>query len=409
MKNAGTLFYYELKKIWSRRLVWAAVALCCAAVALISPIPRYYWDQTFTAMDAEGNEITRLVTAEEQFRAEIEGSRVLSGQPMDEVFFQKAHETVPDVDGPQLHTEAQRAYFYLIDSSYCGAFYQFSGLMDETAEGFYGFRQRLIEESWSYGKKYMGQTDEDIAYWERMEERVEKPFLFQPVQGPSRLMEVLGLITAAVPLLVGVCLCDLFSRDRRYRTHPVVASSRRGRGCLFLVKTLAGGVSAMLAVFMVAGAAVTASLALYGAWGWDGAIQLGLHTDTCCLPITMGQGVFLLVGLLALYALVCGALASAVSMWTGSGVAALAASTVAAAMCMVLSVYWHPSGVLARVYDRLPFNFVGWLSLIRHDMTHLFGLRLAWLQSGTLLYLGIAAAFTVLCWLGWRRSAVRVG
>lgn len=406
MKNVWMLFHYELKKIWSRPLLWAAMAVCGAAFVFISPIPSYHWDQTFTAVDTEGNEITRLVTAEEQFRAEIEGSRVLSGQPMDEAFFQKARETVPDVGGPQLNTEAQRAYFYLIDSSYCGAFNQFSGLMDETAEGFYGVRQRWIEDSWNYGKEYMGQTDEDVAYWERMEARVEKPFLFQPVQGPSRLMEVLGLLTAVVPLLAGLCLCELFSQDRRYRTHSVVVSSRWGRGRLFLAKTLAGGVSAMLAVVMAAGAAVAASLALYGTWGWDGAIQLGLHTMTCCLPITMGQGILLLVGLLALYALVCGALVSAVSMWTGSGVAALAASVAVTAMCMVLSVYWHPSGVLAQIYDRLPFNFVGWLSLIRHDMTHLFGLRLDWLQSGTLLYLGIAAAFTALCWLGWRRQAV---
>ncbi len=405
MKNLGTLFGYELKKIWMRPLLWAAVVLCGAVFVFISPIPSYHWDQTFTTVDAEGNEITRLVTAEEQFKAEVEGSQVLSGQPMDEAFFRKAYETVPDVGAPQLHTEAQRAYFYLIDSSYCGAFYQFSGLMDKTAEDFYGFRQRLIEESWNYGKEYMGQTDEDVAYWERMEERVEKPFLFQPTRGLSRLMEVLGLLTAAVPLLAGLCLCDLFSQDRRYRTHPVVVSSRRGRDCLFLVKTLAGGVSAMLSVAIVAGVTIAASLVLYGAWGWDGAIQLGLHTMTCCLPITMGQGVLILVGLLALYALVCGALASAVSMWTGSGVAALAASTVTAAMCMVLSVYWHPAGVLARVYDRLPFNFVGYLSLIQHNMTRLFGLRLDWLQSGTLLYLGIAAAFIVLCWLGWRRSA----
>lgn len=403
MKNFGTLLGYELKKIWSRRLLWAAVMLCGAVFVFISPIPSYYWDQTFTAVDAGGNEITRLVTAEEQFRAEIEGSRVLSGQPMDEAFFQKARETVPDIDALQIHTEAQRAYFYLIDSSYCGAFCQFSGLMDETAEGFYGFRQRQIEESWKYGKEYMGQTDEDIAYWARMEEQVEKPFLFQPILGPSRLMEVLGLLTAAVPLLAGLCLCDLFSQDRRCRTHSVVISSRRGQGRLFLVKALAGSVSAMLAVLMVAGAAIAASLALYGAWGWDGAIQLGLHTMTCCLPITMGQGVLLLVGLLALYALVCGALASMVSMWTGSGVAALAASTAVTAVCMVLSVYWHPAGVLAIVYSRLPFNFVSYLSMIEHNMTHLFGLRLTWLQSGTLLYLGVAAAFTALCWLSWRR------
>ena len=81
MKNFGTLLGYEMKKIWKRPLVWVAVVLCGAVFVCIPPIPSHYSDQTFTAVDAEGEEICRLVTAEEQFRAEMEGSRVLSGVP----------------------------------------------------------------------------------------------------------------------------------------------------------------------------------------------------------------------------------------------------------------------------------------------------------------------------------------
>ena len=102
MKNFGTLLGYEMKKIWKRPLVWVAVVLCGAVFVCITPIPSHYSDQTFTAVDAEGEEICRLVTAEEQFRAEMEGSRVLSGRPMDETFFRKAREKCSWISYPTL-------------------------------------------------------------------------------------------------------------------------------------------------------------------------------------------------------------------------------------------------------------------------------------------------------------------
>ncbi len=168
----------------------------------------------------------------------------------------------------------------------------------------------------------------------------------------------------------------------------------------------------MLATAMTALAAVAANLVLYGAWGWNGAIQLVTWLTRCNWPVTTGQCILILAGLLLVYALLCGALTSAVSMWTGSGVAALAVSAAVTAGNMVLTSYWHPdpaSLVEQIMYARLPACFVNITSLLNYRITHLFGLQLNWLQSGVLLYLAVAAAFTALSWLGWRRSAVGKG
>ncbi len=177
---------------------------------------------------------------------------------------------------------------------------------------------------------------------------------------------------------------------------------------MYWVKILAGGVSAMLATAMAALAAVAANLGLYGPGGWGGAVQRITWLDCCSWPVSLWQSILILVGLLMVYALLCGALTSAVSMWTGSSVAALAASAAVTAGNMVLTSYWHPDPanlVEQILYARLPACFVNITSLLNYRITHLFGLQLNWLQSGVLLYLAVAAAFAALCWLGWRRSA----
>lgn len=404
MRNFATLFGYEMKKLWKRPLLWAAVVLCSAACIYISPIPTNYSDQTFTAKDADGNEITRLVTAEEQFRAWLEGSRALSGQLMDEAFF-RAAQAVPSRKTKEILDDVQKGYFFLIDPSYYSVYAQMGSLMDKSAESFYDWRNSGQAEE----MKYYALSDADIAYWQRMEDQVEKPFVYQPVQGPSRLMEVLGLLSIAVPILVGLNVCDLFSQERRARTYPQIFSSRQGRNCLYWAKILAGGVSAMLATAMAALTVIAANLVLYGTWGWDGAVQLVIWLMHCSWPVTAGQGILILVGLLLVYALLCGALISAVSMWSGSGVAALAVAVTVTAGNMVLTSYWHPdpaSLVEQLLYARLPACFVNITSLLNYRMTHILGLQLNWLQSGVLLYLAVAAVFTALCWLGWRRNAV---
>ena len=69
MKNFGTLFGYELKKIWTRPMTWAAVLVFCAAFVWITVQPFFRsGGATFTATDANGSEISRFLTAGEQYR-----------------------------------------------------------------------------------------------------------------------------------------------------------------------------------------------------------------------------------------------------------------------------------------------------------------------------------------------------
>lgn len=392
MKNFGTLFGYEIQKIWTRPMTWAAVLVFCAAFVWITVQPFFRsGGATFTATDTNGSEISRFLTAGEQYRLRVEGARKLSGQPMDEAFFQTAQETIP-LDGEWFEKEG---YFYLIDPSYCDFHNGFSEWLDGTAEHFYTSHQNGREMSWQR------LSEENAAYWRAMELQVEKPYVYQPVLGPRMLMNMLGSagLEPFLPLLVGLCLCDLYAQERRTRAGALIFSSPQGRRRLYLAKTLAGAVSAVGAALLVVAAGGLANLLFYGPYGYGGAIQLSPWLWGSSLPLTMGQGILILLGLLLAYALVCGAVTALTSVWSGNGVTAMAASVGVMIGAMVLDQtqegWW----------EFMPANLVDERGLSSLQVTHLFGVQLNILQSGLLLYLLLALVLAVLCWLSWRRSA----
>ena len=234
---------------------------------------------------------------------------------------------------------------------------------------------------------------------------MEKPYVYQPVLGPRMLMNMLcsSGLGMFLPLLVGLCVCGLYAQERRARTCALIFSSPQGRRCLYLAKTLAGAASAVLAVLMVVLAGGLTNLLFYGPWGWDGAIQLSPWLWGSSLPITMGQGILILLALLLAYALVCGAATALASVWSGSSVAALAVSV----GVMLLAMVMDRSEPGWREY--LPANLVDERGLMSLQVTNLCGVQLNILQSGFLLYLLLALVLAALCWPGWWRSAAGRG
>ncbi|MCI9308342.1 MAG: ABC transporter permease subunit [Oscillospiraceae bacterium] len=407
MKNLGTLFGYEMKKIWKRPMTWIAVLIFSAGMVYYAPIPFYHYDDTFTVVLADGQTISRQVTVEEQDRVSIEAPRLLSGQVMDEEFFQRAQDIRSKLASTELDTNltGAYAYFQLVDPTYLGA-YQLLGLKDNYLHRLDRFREN-VESSW---ENHL--TEEEISYWERMEEQIQQPFIYEPTDAPNRLFDVLGTMGIFIPVLVALCVCDLFSQEHRARTYPQIFASRQGRKYLFLAKLLAGGATSMLAAAIAVGAVIGSSLIRYGTWGWGAAIQLCRYMLSCSFPITAWQGILILTGMILVYALLCGALISVVSLWSGSGVAALAvgAALVGGQMLLVrmmsaLDAFLTLPVVTAALYY-LPMGLVNAAALNVRPLKYFFGLPLNPIQAGMLVYLTVSAALAAVCWLGWRRRAV---
>ena len=418
MKNLGTLFGYEMKKIWKRPMTWIAVLVFSAGFVWYAPIPFYNYGRTYTFTQPDGTVLSREFTPEEEDRFELEAPRLLSGRVMDEEFFAKAEEHIParvenvdpttpeELSQLEENRESRDGYFRLVDPTYYGA-YQLLTIQD-----WYLHRmERVTEYAESHWKTYM--TDEEIAYWLDREAQVEQPFIYEPTDAPNRLFDVLGTMGIFIPVLVALCVCDLFSQERRAKTYPQIFTSRQGRKCLFVAKILAGGASSMLAAAMAVGSVIGSSLIRYGTWGWCAAIQLCRYMLSCSFPITAWQGILILSLMILVYALLCGALISVVSMWSGSGVAALAAGAALVGgqllLPQMLSVlhddFLTPRFVTELLYY-LPMGLVNAAALNPQPLKYFFGLLLNPVQAGVLVYLAVSAVLSAVCWLGWRRRAV---
>ena len=118
MKNFGTLYYYELKKLLTRKLAWAAV-LALVVFCMIATLRagntggRVYHD----ILDEDGAPL--VVTGEQARREALEkaGSE-LNGRVMDEAFFQEMLKNVPDFSS----REQQIVYFDLEGGAWSGPF-----------------------------------------------------------------------------------------------------------------------------------------------------------------------------------------------------------------------------------------------------------------------------------------------
>lgn len=364
--------------------------LCCVAYKTSG-------GTSFSLTDQAGNTISEYVSAEEQRRLRQEGELQISGQIMDDQFFQSVREASAG-NGQYIIKDNfdLDSYFYLVDNRYYQPYsiIKYNIIFDPagiTEEQFYQERQRTIDMQLSE------LTDSEIAYWQAMEAQVEKPFVYRYSDGYQDIvLNAFGLYSV-IPLIAAVCLCGVFSEERRTRTDALIFSSRQGRFPQYLAKVLAGVTVTLAAVLFVIGVDVVVVLLTRGYEGFDAALQM--WNPISSLPITMGQAALITVRLLLLYGLLSGGITMLISVLTQNTVAAIAGPVL-----LMLGQSWLRLDVQPAEY--LPNQMFNTLPSFRNfHLVNFFGVYLNNLQFGFIVYGTLAVILTALCWLGWRRSA----
>lgn len=379
MKNLGTLYRYELKKIWKRKLTWI-VPLALAALMVYVAIAGF----------------SSEVKDRQQFLRD--GALRMDGQIMNEAFFSAMRKTLSEAG--KIGDHLDDAYYYAVNPDYYYPYYMAIELNIDpkaaTAADFYNARRSLVEEKWAAQKL----TEKEIAYWSAQEMQVQQPFTFRSTQdGLSDCLTVIYGISTIIPVVIAMCLCGVFSEERRTRTDQMIYSSKQGKGTICVVKLLAGITAALCAAILVIGAVCVTYAALKGWNSFDAAIQIK-YLDSS-LPITLGQALFIMFGLLLLYGLLCGGVTMLVSVLTGNTIAALAAPIV----FMIAQAWIQLPGLQAA--DYLPNQlFNGGYALCNVRLVGFFGAFLNNIEFAFLLYGIITVLLMALCGLGWRRNTV---
>ncbi len=396
MKNLGTLFRYELKKIWTRRLTWAAAILLVAVCVIDASL--FWWmgrgdnGYHFTYTSEDGTEYSKFLTSFDQIKMEGTNGSKLDGQIWDESYFETMRRSLPEVGGDSMRFTS---YMYLVDHTYLAAAGMVGalGLSTDTvtAYEFYEARRAAAEAAWAE----QGLTPYEISYWEREAEEIEEPFTYEYCKGAQFAITRASDVAMILPAGLAAILCGVFAEERRNRTVPLIFVSSGSRLPLSMAKVLAGSVTAgALAAVMMAATVVTELVLLGGGLGFGAPVQL--YAPSSGLAISVGGALLILSGLEILYAVLFGGVIMLLSVTTGSSTAALACSVLPS---IYLSI-WVKSQ--ERWADWLPGRLLSGSAL---ENARLLG-PLNILKSGALTYAAIALVMLALCALVWRRWAV---
>lgn len=399
MKNFGTLYYYELKKLLKRPLSWAAVlGLTLLCVFGIIKTGRALYGEDLPVPDENGEESGKYIflSGKERYDRYVEYAGRLNGRAIDDELIREMQENLPKGTSLQMTW-----YFETEDETYARLYWMLDGRLDPmtaTAKEFYDAVWEVAQANWDA----YDLTDGEREYWTEQYSKVQKPYIYQaPWAGMSRAFDSTHTLFLFLPLMAAICVCTLFSRDRRERMEPLVYAARRSRAPLFWAKTLAGATVTAGAAALVVGSMTAAFLLIWGTEGLDAPIQA--YSTYCLRPVTVGQVFPPILLLLVLFTLLYGGLAMLVSMATHSSLAALACPA-------VLSFLMNQTYVMAPQSARgLPdffrYHLMGYTGVINLHLVKVFGVYLDSFQAGIVLYLGISVILLALCWPFWRRSA----
>lgn len=395
MNNFGTLYYYELKKLLKRPLSWVVVLFLAGLfVWWIFKTGTSFTGTSLPVLDENGNETEEYHTfsGEELYNIYAESAKKLNGRVVDDELFQEMLEDVPDLDGLALD------WYFLAEDYTWDRLYSMIWLSDirsVTAEKFYAAQWEETQKTW---EEY-GLSEGEKAYWTKKAAQIEKPWVYQaPWAGTGQAFSGVYTLLFFLPLVVAVCVCTLFSEDRRTRAESLVFTTRKSRTSLYLAKILAGVTVTALAAMTVIG---VIAVSLIFVWGTDGlSAPIQFYTTVSPRPITIGQMFLPILLMLVLFALLYGGLTMLISMATHNALAALGGPVVLSfVMNMTNYSLWD-----GRLADYFRLNLMGMKGVSNVRLVNLFGVYLDNFQSGALLYLTVIVLMLALCWPFWRRS-----
>ena len=389
MKNFGTLYRYELKKLIGQKLSWLIVIIL--SVFCIYAISKDSNGNvtTLESIDQNGNLIETDISGKCVLINSRDSARKINGQIMDDSFFAEMRRSISDIPNDKL-----REYFLLEDSTYYHVFTGcLEGLLSEplsaTSTEYYAARKEQMEAWWENEKDY----------WREQASRIQHPMVYQrPWIGTNRLFDFYEILLRIVPLLAGVCLCRIFSEDHRTRVNALIFSSKKSRISLYLAKVLAGLTVVFFAAVFVIGVIMATNIAIWGTEGFGACVQM--VDRICALPTTVGNIIFITLAWVVIYALLCGSVTMLLSLLTHSSSVAFIVSVV---FMSYMSRVYSPS---SQITDFLPYRMIEWNAISNVRLVNIFGIYLNHFQSGLLLYLIITILLLALCWLGWRRGAL---
>lgn len=346
----GTLYRYEMKKLLSQKVLWIALLIMTAIIV--------------------GQGMTGLITGNADL---LKKADEISGRKVDQELISEIQEGNRLDDYPVM----KNLWMQCIQKN------DLSGVDEQTL---YSSRLASIEKQMNTYQL----SDAEKEYWNAKDEKVEKPFIYQREDGYSSLFSTVYVLNFLMLLLVGIGVTGIFADEKRSGTDQLIYCSVN-KHKIFGAKMLAAitegfGIAVFFFVLVMA-----LGIGVYGACGFDTQIQISI--PCCMMPITVGQAVLIMFGLLAMAGILYAVLSAFLSQVLGNHSAAMGVMVIV----MILSMLNIPENIrsISQIWRYMPGAFIGSWTFTDYRLTKVFGHYFNILQMAPIVW-GLAAVVAFL-------------
>ena len=207
MNNFGVLYRFELKKIWKRKIVYAALAVCFLATAMI------FIGEFSGSYDIDSE---KADTQYPMFLTDRNYQQMLNGREINQSLLEetvKAYGMIPATAEKYSTTEEYQTYArpYSAIFNFVRNTTQmtFSEIMQWTPDfdDLYARRQSMLENQWI--SKNL--SEKEKAFWQQKEAEIHTPFVYQVTESYDVLFRAVTTIGLLVLMTTGICLSGVFA------------------------------------------------------------------------------------------------------------------------------------------------------------------------------------------------------
>lgn len=366
MNWLGRLYFYEMKKIVHRKMVWIVgivMVLLCAFMSISNLIS--------TSYDGRNNGYERMEIIKQYARS-------FSGRSIDDVLLQEMQDSYKEeaVDGKV------RKYLpiYLFVKDITG-----DDDMSQTMDSDELYLERQNSISQNCADQML--TEKEIGFWKEKELQIEIPITYEYTDGWSNLWVYVSTINYMLLLMIVICLSNVFSMEHSRKTDAIILCSQYGRKQLYIAKILAGITFGIVTSIVLFGTTTVSSIVVYGADGFNAALQSTFPMSSWTMSI--GKSVLVLFFTLLIASVLNSVVIMFLSELLKNSVAVMAITVGIMILTMMIDIPYQ-FRFFSQIYDLLPTNLLMVWELWDDRLVSLFGEYLTNFQIAPIIYLVIA-------------------
>jgi len=366
MNQFGRLYYYEMKKLLKRKIVWIAllIGIIAVMITILGELIGYYYIDN-----------KKIDTKYHMYLTDRDYQKKLEGRAIDQSLLEemtKAYRKIPITAEHYSVTEEYQTYArpYSVIFSFVQDTTQMTRLeltrWIPELKDLYTKRQAMLEEHWQ--SEFL--SDGEVEFWRQKEAKLKWPFVYQITESYEILLSAITTVGLLVLLIVSVCLSSLFMEEHTRKTDQLILCSKFGKNIAYWAKFFAGISFATGTALLLLTFAVLLAFGAYGIGDFNAMIQLVFAQYSYSL--TAGQMVLILYGCVLATTMVYSALIMLLSEMCHNSIATLAITSGMLIFSMIGSVPFQYR-VLSQIWNWLPSGFLAPWNIFDVRLLLIFG------------------------------------